>query len=571
MKRMFFSLFIFLIPITLLSYDILPVDSIKVGMKGYGISVFKNNEPDTFGVEILGILDKIAPGRRLIIARASGCGLEKTGIISGMSGSPIFINGKIIGAAAYAWSFSIEPITGITPIEEIIATKRDSIEGGESGSDIKIPGEGKMSPYSGITLTRIQTPLSISGVDEYLIGEIDKFFGKKGFNVVLGGSQSGVKQEKDSLFVGSAVAAKLVGGDASMSAIGTVTYVDGKDVFAFGHPLYFSGTTSIPMATAYVHTIMPSQYSSFKIASVGKEVGAVLQDRGTAIYGLIGEKAKTIPLSITVTQKRNCKTFHFDVIEHKELTPFLTGTTLLNAILSNARGYGALSLSLGINLKLAKYGDVKLKNFFSGESALTLSLNSISQMLHSILNDVYEEIEINEVEITVDVTEEIKTALIETVKPGSFTVKRGEETDLVVFLKELRGKNLKERFTVRIPETYTDSIVKIAVVGAEGYKNLESERRAGMFITEKPGDVIKLLKLSPRNNVLYCLVLSTKPGMIIKGYEFGSLPSSMLHLMKGSQNLGEGRFTRGDIITRIERECNFAVFGASVVILKVID
>jgi len=569
-NRIFFFFFIFL-PFTLFSYEIMPVDSVKAGMKGYGISVFGENKLDTFDVEILGVLEKVGPDRKVIIARLSGAGLEKTGIISGMSGSPIFINGKIIGAAAYAWSFSIEPITGITPIEEIIATKIDSTEeiGGES--EIKIRGEGKISPYSGVTLTRIRTPLIVSGFDDWLMKDIDDFFGERGFSIVLGGGVSGERDAKDSLFIGSGVIAQLVGGDVLIGAIGTVTYIEGDDVFAFGHPLFFSGKTSIPMTTAYVYAIMPSQYNSFKIASGGKEVGSVLQDRRSAVYGVIGKKAHTIPLSVTVIKEKESKTFHFDIIDHKELTPFFSGITFSNAILTQGRLYGNLTLSLEIHLKLEKYGDVKLKNFFSGEKALVLSLNNINDILGWILNDRFERIKIKEISITTHVTEEVKTAVIETVKPGSFTVGRGGKIDLTVFLREMKGKVIKEKFTVRVPETYTDSTVRIAIVGANGLKSLELERASNIFMAEREGQIIELLRLAPRNNVLYCLLLSPKRGMIVKGYELGSLPSSMLHLMEDSQGFGEGRFTKGGIVARMEKQCDFLVSGSSIIGLKIID
>ena len=570
MKKITFLIFLIL-PITLFSYEVMPVDSVKAGMKGYGISVFGGNLLDTFDVEILGVLENVGPGRKLIIARLSGAGLEKTGIIAGMSGSPIFINEKIIGAAAYGWSFSIEPITGITPIDEMLATKVDSTEEVDEEPEIEIRGAGRMSPYTGVTLTRIRTPLFISGFDGWLIKDINNFFEERGFSVVLGGGASGKGDVVDSLFVGSGVGARLVGGDASIGAIGTVTYIEGKDVFAFGHPLFFSGTVSIPMTTSYVYAIMASQISSFKISSIEKEVGAILQDRRDAIYGVIGEKAKTIPLNVEVTKRKEKSVFHFDLIDSKQLTPFLAGIVLANSIIVQGRRSGSLSLSLELNLNLEKYGDIKLKNFFSGENALGQSMNNISNVLRLILEDRFERIKIKEISIKTNVIEKERVVEIGTVKPGKFTVRRGGEVDLTVFLKGMEGKVLKEKFSIKIPETYSDSIVKIAVVGAGGLLNLEVERAANRYMAERPGQVLELLRDVPRNNFLYCLLLSYRTGMIVSGYELGSLPSSILHLMGDSQDLGEGRFTRGGIVTRIERECDFLVSGSNLVTLKIVD
>ncbi|MCK4574792.1 hypothetical protein KAU34_00120 [candidate division WOR-3 bacterium] len=566
-----FLLFFVLLPCLLFSYEIMPVDSVKAGMKGYGISVFGGNKLDTFDVEILGVLDQVGPGRKLIIARLSGAGLEKTGIISGMSGSPIFINGKIIGAAAYGWTFSVEPITGITPIDEIISIKVSGDEDFRGDSDIKIREEGKMSPYYGVTLTHIRTPLVVSGFDDWLMKDIDDFFTEKGFSIVLGGGAAGKSGEEDSLFVGSSIGAQLVGGDVSLGAIGTVTYIDGEDVFAFGHPLFFSGEISIPMTTSYVYAVMPSQLSSFKIANIEKEIGTVLQDRRAAIYGKIGKMANTIPLNVTVSKKKETRIFHFDIVDHEELTPFFSGLVVSNSILTQGRGYGSLTLSLEMDIRLDKYGTLSVKNFFSGENALTSSLNNINDVIDLILNDRFEKIKIEELSIKVRVTEEEKTAIIEIVKPGSYTVKKGSEVKVTAFLKGKNGEDIVEKFTLKIPETYSDSIVKIAVVGADGLMKLEMERGADRFITERPGQIIEILKTFPRNNVLYCLLLTSNMGMIIKGYELGSLPSSLLHLMEDSQGLGEGRFIKGGIVRRMERECDYLVTGSSVLTLKIVN
>jgi hypothetical protein len=560
-----------LVPCLLFSYEIMPVDSVREGMKGYGVSVFKGNRLDTFEVEILGVLEDVSPERKMILARLSGSGLEKTGIIAGMSGSPIFINGKIIGAAAYGWSFSLEPITGITPIEEILATKDALYDEYGQDREMKIHGKGMVSPYSGVTLSRIQTPLVVSGFDNWLLKDIETFFSGKGFSVVLGGGSSGKHEGTDSLFVGSGVSAELVQGDASIGAVGTVTYISGNDVYAFGHPLFFSGDVSFPMSTAYVYAVMPSQYSSFKIASPEKEIGAVFQDRSDAIYGVMGEKARTIPLDITVSKEKSSKDFHFTIVDHKDLTPFFAGITITNSILTQGRGYGDLTIDLDVDLRLDPYGSVKVRNFFSGINALTFSSNTINDVISLILNDRFEEITIEGISILAHVSEDERSAMIETAKPSKYFVKRGESVKVTAFMKGSGGENYEEKFTLKIPETCSDSIVKIAVIGADGLISLETERVMDRFVPERPGQFIEMLNILPRNNVLYCMLLTSRVGMFMKGYEMRSLPSSMLHLMEDSQNLGEGRFTKGEIIARLERVCDYVVSGSSVLTLKVTD
>lgn len=558
-------------PLSLLCHEIMVSDSLKPGMKGYGISVFEGNVVDTFGVEILGVMHNIGPGRRLIIARLNGAGLEKTGIIAGMSGSPAFINGKIIGAVAYGWTFAIEPLAGITPIEEILEAKYEGPESMDDESEIKIEGDGSLSPYAGATLSRIQTPLMVSGFDERFIKEFDDFFGSRGFSVVLSGAGSGEGTGSDALFVGSPVSAQLVDGDASLGAVGTVTYIDGNDVFAFGHPLFHSGSVSFPMATAEVITVMPSQYSSFKIANTGAEIGAVVQDRDDAVYGIIGAKAKTVPLTVLVERGGLVKTYSFVIADHRELTPYFAGAVFGNSVIAHARAYGSLSLDVSYSLQLDGYDDLNLRNFFSGELALTQSINSMSDILRTLLTDRFGPIGIEGIRIHVRITEAIRSVLIENAKPSAFTVKRGERVTVGVYMRDTEGNRIDETCTLTIPRTYTDSIARIATVGSDGLLGLEMERVSNRFEVERPGHVLELMRAMPRNNVLYCLLLSSKQGMIVRGYELGSLPSSMLHLMEESQNLGEGRFTQGGIVSSVEVECDYVVRGSTVITLKIID
>jgi hypothetical protein len=562
---------LFLAPLSFYCHEIMVLDSVKIGMKGYGISVFEANSVDSFGVEILGIMDNIGPGRKLIIARLSGAGLEKTGIIAGMSGSPVFIGGKIVGAVAYGWTFALEPLTGITPIEEILQTKVEGMEGMGDGAEIRIEGEGALSPYAGATLNRIQTPLVVSGFDEFFIEEFDGYFGQKGFSIVLGGASSGGATGDDSLFAGAPVSAQLIDGDASIGAVGTVTYIDGNDVFAFGHPLFHSGSVSFPMATAEVITIMPSQYSSFKITNTKKEIGVIVQDRDDAVYGIIGQQAKTVPLTVTVERGSLTKTYSFRIVDHRELTPYFASAVFGNSVIAQGRAYGSLTLDVSFTLQLDSYDDLTLRNFFSGDLALTHSMNTMGDILSMLLNDRFGPIAVEGVGIHVRVIEETRSALIENAKPSSFTVKRGKDVKVTVFMRDAEGNPIDKTCILHIPRTYADSIARIAVVGADGIMSLERERVSSPFVAERPGHVLELLKAMPRNNVLYCLLLSSKQGMIVHGFELGSLPSSMLHLMEESQNLGEGRFTQGGIVSSVELECDFLVSGSNVITLKVVD
>ena len=313
----------------------MPVQEIRRGMKGYGLSVFQGTKIERFSVKIIGVLRKTGSGSDLILARLKGGPLARTGVIAGMSGSPVYIKGKLIGAVAYAWGFSKETIAGITPISEMLQTFRYKKKKHHPG--FRILGSGKTMLHNrsvasaNASFRRVATPLVISGIQPGVFDLVSGEMKKLGFLPVLGGSAGGKMDTAtaNKLLPGSAVGVQLVGGDMNMTGIGTVTYNGPEGILAFGHPMMRRGFCSFPMTSAYIHTVMPSLNVSFKMGSPIRTVGTIHQDRSPAIAGTMGLKPDTIPVKLSLNYGGKKFRYKYTIIRDRQLFSRLLASVLL--------------------------------------------------------------------------------------------------------------------------------------------------------------------------------------------------------------------------------------------------
>src|SRR4051812_6885204 len=353
----------FLVPLPAAS-TLMPVSEIKAGMIGVGRTVFEGSDLQEFKAHILGVLHNVqGPHRDLILARLEGGPLAKTGVAAGMSGSPVFIDGRLIGAVSYSvGAFATEAIAGITPIEEMkdatemirrIPTQQARIELPITGerlaaalsatyariapfanrpADVQVFGMSQAAGTQLVAMLRpISTPLVMNGFEPESAAILAGAFEAAGFTPVVGGAIGGqggtdVKAMTGPLREGDAVGVSLVGGDLEMGATGTITHIDGNRVYAFGHPFFNVGPSQFPLTRAYVHAMLPSLMSSFKISAMGEVIGTMEQDRATAIAGTLGKGPVVIPMTVAPQSPRedgaNTKRpFHFNVANDQVFTP----------------------------------------------------------------------------------------------------------------------------------------------------------------------------------------------------------------------------------------------------------
>ncbi len=380
-----------------------PVDELRPGMVGVGKTVFEGNRLEEFKVHILGVLrNVIGPRRNLILAKLEGGPLANTGVIAGMSGSPVYIDGRLVGAVSYSLGqFSKEPIAGITPIGEMTeaatlpALRRQAArvelpfpitqEGlraslrqafswvrpfADSPGDVQVFGDGSVNASIGTLLRPISTPLTLGGFDAGVIEPVASAFREQGFVPVMAGgaAQESAASSPLPLRPGDPIGVALMSGDLELGATGTVTAVDGDRVYAFGHPFYGLGPTQFPMTRAYVHVVLPSLLSSMKIASTGDVIGTMSQDRATTIAGTLGPGPAMIPIDLALTSERGTrKTFKMAMVNDQLFTPLLAYLSILNTLTSYERQNGVASYAIRGTASVRKYGNLSFEDLFTGD------------------------------------------------------------------------------------------------------------------------------------------------------------------------------------------------------------
>ncbi len=320
--------------------DFFPLKDVHPGLHGVGRTVFQGERIEEFQVEILGLLENIGPRQTIVLARLSGGPLAETGVLQGMSGSPVYIDGKLLGAVALGFPFAKEPICGIQPIENMIADAKLSGQAGHA----------RLTPaFGGGELANLPVPVSYSGFSAAALSAYATGFSNLGFRLQQGVAQNtkNTRSATDEVVPGSMISVGLITGDMNMTADGTVTYVDGKRIYAFGHRFLDAGPVEMPFAHSEVIVSLPTVNSSFKISAPHGWVGTILSDRATAVAGEIGRVAHTVPLTITVhSSTTGNHPYQMQVVNDRLLTPLLSQSALLSAIDATERSVGAGTLRI---------------------------------------------------------------------------------------------------------------------------------------------------------------------------------------------------------------------------------
>ena len=586
----------------------MPVNEIRPGMVGVGRTVFDGVHVEEFKAHIIGVLENvIGTHRNLILAKLEGGPLANTGVIAGMSGSPVFIDGRLVGAVSYALgSFSKEPIAGITPIAEMT----DSTSFGETrplGSKVKVdypltrdaltaafrkalnwnrpfadrPGDAELTGTSAVaglgagqlgTLLRpIATPLVMSGFEPDVADVFTAAFRDQGF-IPTGGSaagrHAGEAPYEGPLKPGDAVGVMLVGGDLQLGATGTVTNVDGDRVHAFGHPMFNLGPTEFPMTRAYVYTILPSLFSSMKLSGTGEVIGTVLQDRATAIAGRLGAGPRMIPISVTLESARRPKeTFHFDVVNDQLFGPLMSYASLLNTLGSYERQFGSASFAVRGTAKVKKHEAIAFNNLFSGDQALTnLAAYVVAPVTYLMGND-YEKVDVEGVDVTITTTEEPRTGALERVWLDDPRPRAGRTTPLKVLFRTYRGDEVVRTLPIEIPANAAGTL---SILVSDGQRlGLTEQREARLPQPRSVDQMIKALNKARRNNVLYVKLLGSDAGAVVNGELLSSLPPSVLGVLEGDRNGGNFNPLHSATLGEWELPMDHAVAGSRTLTISV--
>jgi SpoIVB peptidase S55 len=553
------------------------IDEIRPGMVGIGRTVFDGTRVEEFKANIIGVLENIiGPHRNLILAKLEGGPLAHTGVIAGMSGSPVYVDGKLIGAVSYALgSFSKEPIAGITPIAEMTDAAsfsgtrpsaarvqveypltRESLTAAfrkalnwnrpfaDRTGDTRFMGATSVDGFGGgqlgTLLRPIATPLAMSGFEPEVADVIGGAFQDQGFVPTGGGAgaRSGEMPFSGPLKPGDAIGVAFVTGDLQLGGTGTVTHIDGDRVYAFGHPMYNLGPTEFPMTRAYVYTVLPSLFSSMKLSSTGDVIGTFLQDRATTIAGRLGNGPQLIPLKLTLESSRATKrTFNFNLVNDQLFTPLMTYATILNTATSYERQFGTATFQVRGTAKVKKHDPITFNNLYSGEQASMGAAAYIVAPITYLVGNEFEKVQLEGIDITLSTAEEPKTATLERVWLDDPRPRAGRTVPLKMLLRTYRGDDLVRTLPIEIPPNASGTL---SVLVTDGARLAQAEQRETRTPNQQRSvdQMIRLLNKGRRNNTLYVKLLGSDAGAVVNGELLSSLPPSVLGVLEGDRNGG---------------------------------
>ena len=558
-------IFLVTLPLFGQSVEFYPLESIQPGQTGYGKTVFEGTRVDTFQVEILGVLKNVGPKQNMILARLSGGPIARTGVFAGMSGSPVYIEDKLIGAVAYAFPFAKEPIAGITPIREMVDIFKEKPESGPRRARRVNPDKlydvaqlpsflshfelprffVEPSLTRGQDLGRLQpiaTPLNLSGFSPRSIQQFSSQLELLGLVPVRGMGTARMEAYEDvPLQAGSTITVQLVRGDIEVSASGTATHIEGDRIYGFGHPFLSIGTTDLPLNKGAVLTIIPNLMTSEKISATLEPIGSIKQDRATGIMGVAGEEAQLIPVRLRLHTSRNeVKELNFEVVTDNFLTPFLMSFTVHSSIVSSERSIGDQTIQVKCTISIKGQSDVNFESSVSDRvSSPVFAALAAASPVHLLLNSGFEELVMEKIDVEITAVEQTREATVETIWQDRLEVAPGEEVHLTVFLRQSNGDTIIKKYPVKIPEEITPGPLKIVVADGMSLTREDAETGVGEFIPESLQQLIKAINNLKKNDRLYIRLVREQAGAIISGERMPDLPPSLLALYGSRKTSGE--------------------------------
>jgi hypothetical protein len=622
--------------------DFLPLDQVRPGMKGIGRTVFSGGRIEDFGVEVVDVMRGTRPKGNLILFRGTGEVLQHTGIIAGMSGSPVYIDGKLVGAIAFAYPFVKDPIGGITPIEEMLELDRyplpdakdvGGMESGPAGNtesgaapgaaptgrqkraadkdhragddptgtargagnaaafaalwstfirsdDAPPPGArpgetafavavGMVPPaMSGLEadglggdLRPLPVPLAFAGWEPAVVDAARDATGKAGFLAaetarpsaeedVTRAAADASPREPAILEPGSAVAVELVGGDATIAAIGTVTALDGNRVYAFGHPMVQGGPVAFPMFGARIHSVMPSLQVSFKMGSPTVALGGVWQDRRPGVLGLLGAVPPTIPVRVRITVPgRADETYRYQIARDPILSPMLLPWTISNSYQHAGWVQGETTARAEVEVRFDGGRMVRRRDLVISDAPALALGGSCALPAMLLLTNPFQRVRLDSLSVRVTAEPGHAAAEVTRLRCNRFRAAPGDTLQIEITLQPWRGPETRRTAQFIVPPGWEGKRVRVTVAGTSELLDLDRDRAPGKWSPRNLDDLLRMMEALPPAGNLLLRVSSRDPGALVRGQELPGLPGSLL--LAGSEP-GEAASMRPAVGTVLE-------------------
>ena len=577
------------------------VDDVREGMKGQGKTCIKGTKLEPFEADVIGVLRNTSPGRDMILCRLSGANLEKTGVIAGMSGSPIYVQGKLLGAVAFAWPFGKEPIAGVTPfsqMHEFVESyeKRDLADKGQPrriGLAAPVRVGGQM--YDNVTVSQnyddpvptvadglwmvpLRTPVGVTGFTPNAVAGLREQFRNFGMVPMQAGGVSGNIADAERhtpLLPGGALMIAMVTGDFDMSAIGTVTHIEGKRVYGFGHPFFGLGACDMPLMTGYVHLINSRLTMSFKMGSPLKTVGVINADVSTCVAGWLDRKPDMLPMSVAfrTDADRPTKTFNVEVMRQRMMLPGLVQSVLTNAVDMEGDLPDETTARIKLRVELDDrppliIDDIVAGPQLSGPRGPMALYGPVVPLLSMLVNNNFATVRIKRIDAQTELLPGRRSAEIEGVEAETDVYSPGETLKATVFLRPHKGARQRLPVELKLPVDLPEGSYTATI--ADDLSNARQELRDHPNLNfpqnlDQLFEAIQVQLAAKRTN-LTMRVPTQGVGVALNGKSLPNLPPSMVHMLGNSRRTG-AQTINGALVAR--QATSWVILGSETIRFQV--
>jgi SpoIVB peptidase S55 len=552
-----------------------PLSEVKRGMRGVAYTVFEGVNPEPMQVEILGVLkEALGPGQDMILARLHGDKPEYTGVVAGMSGSPVYIEGRLVGALSYRiGQFSKEPIAGITPIESMLQVRDDDGAVGMKLASVSREIEGQPE------MRAMETPLVFGGFSEETIERFGDRFRAMGLTPVvgLGGADSAAVQPEP-LVPGSAVSAVLVRGDLSMAGTCTVTYLDPKRLLACGHPITQYGPVDMPMTKAMVLATLASPLNAFKIINTTETVGAFTEDRASAIMGRFGVEARMIPVVVEVVPPPNVdkaapsqtKTFHFEVLDNRQLTPSAMLVSVYQSLQTNNTAAEELSYRMTGEIDVKGLPPVRMQGLMAQSEFNPATINAallVNDRFSKVYGNALEQPVVTGLRLKVEAIPSRMTAVLESARLSRIEAHPGDEIEVEATLHPYQAEARSVRVKVKLPAELSSGPMRVVVSDGGTVDRLTT--RTGADRSVGLADAVAAMNRMHANDRVYVTLLDHAAQAVLDGEALPGVPLSMANVLEPLKEAQKMQLTGESVVEAGSVDAGYAVSGYQVLNLMV--
>lgn len=587
----------------------MPLSEVEPGMKGKGYTVFSGTTVEEFDFEVVSIEYNYFPEWHVIWCKGLSDNFKRTGVAGGMSGSPMYLNGRLIGALSLGYFNQREHanLFGVTPIEAMVKIAKWGMEpnlayegtqlfnldsaaviqeyGLDMGPSLLRDGKIAQTPRSfdeawldDISSTPSRTrpaellkPLAFPPLNPELMRFVKPIFDKFNYTPVQAAGGGGRVKESP-VEEGQIIGTELIRGDVSFFGYGTITYVDGNELLAYGHGDSQEGNVNLPLSGGHVHFIMPSRSRSFKVAAPTQPIGTLVQDRETSIAGIIGKHPNYIPVNVNLqtSDGKQHKKF-YEVMRHKGLAPSGLGIGVWFLLDSLEFYLGDYTMNVEATITLKEHPDLKTrelvyKNIYSSSFSPGLAARqTVVTPVGQLLNNPYTKVQVEDVSFDVKVEDKRRTARILSLQMDKLRYRPGDTVEVEITLQPYLEAPVVQTGTITIPKDVPDGLVMLLATNASFHEVWQRNRAPLSFRHRNINQLVELLQRGENNTNIMMELFVPEPGLTVQGKEFANLPPSVMSVMNTAKQVGNSGYTTGTTLHVDKTSTDYVISGSGII------